>query len=115
MPSPREHPIAYLKENGVFPHGPYLQDAPKEVFLAAGLAVRLQTKIGNESIRYIAKKADLSPQTLLNILKGVSWPDLRTIARLENALDTKLWGNEHRRYYRYLHFWWGLYPNQQPP
>ena len=66
-------------------------------YLAAALAIRLDHKIGGESIRYIAKKAGLSPQTVLNILNGKTWPDLRTIAKLEIALNTRLWGNEHRK------------------
>ena len=37
----------------------------------------LDQKMGDESIRYIAKKAGLSPQTVLNILNGTTWPDLR--------------------------------------
>ena len=28
---------------------------------------------------------------------GTTWPDLRTIAKLEVALNTRLWGNEHRK------------------
>ena len=39
----------------------------------------------------------LSPQTLVNILHGETWPDLLTIARLEESLGAKLWGNEHRK------------------
>ena len=45
----------------------------------------------------LPKKADVSPQTILNVLNGTTWPDLRTIARLENALAAKLWGNGHRK------------------
>ena len=77
--------------------GPYRNETPPEAFLAVGLALRLKNKIGNESIRYVAKKANLGPQTILNILNGKTWPDLLTIARLEHALEAKLWGNEHRK------------------
>ena len=105
MPTPRQPPAAHVTENGRFPNGPYRRDTPKEVFLAAGLSTRLNTKIGDRSIRHIARQADLSPQTILNTLNGTSWPDLRTIARLETALDADLWGKEHRQhrlfYYRY--------------
>ena len=105
MPSPRQHPATFVEKNGIFPQGPYREDTPKEVYLAGGLAIRLSNKIGDESIRYVAKHADLSPQTILNILNGTTWPDLRTIARLENALNAKLWGNEHRKtpYWRSRH------------
>ena len=97
MPVSRKHPATYLASIGTFPQGPYRRGTPSEVYLAAGLARRLKEKIKGESIRYIAKKADLSPQTLVNILHGKTWPDLLTIARLENALEAKIWGNEHRK------------------
>ena len=114
MPTPRLHPFTYIAKSRFrgaekerpFPYGDFRKGSPPEVFLAAALARRLKERIGDESIRYIAKKADLSPQTILNILNGRSWPDLRTIAKLENALNGQLWGSEHRQYrsrhrYRY--------------
>ena len=97
MPNPRQQPTAFLAKKSLFPDGPFRLGTPAEVYLAAALATRLKNKIGNESIRYIAKKAQLSPQTILNILNGKTWPDLRTIAKLEIALNTRLWGNEHRK------------------
>ena len=97
MPVSRKHPVTYVASIGTFPQGPYRRGTPQEVYLAAGLARRLKEKMKGESIRYIAKKADLSAQTLVNILHGKTWPDLLTIARLENALGGKLWGNEHRK------------------
>ena len=98
MPKRRPHPVSYLAENGTFPQGPYQWETPWEVFLAAALAIRLKAKTDKESVRYYANKAGVSPQTILNILNGTTWPDLRTIARLEIAVDGKLWGNEHRVY-----------------
>ena len=108
MRASRRHPVTYLADNGTFPRGPYDRHTPLEVYLAAGLALRLSNKIGDESIRYVAKNAGLSPQTVHNILNGKTWPDIFTIARLETSLRAKLWGNEHRRvpadwfYYPYL-------------
>ncbi|MDE0132244.1 MAG: helix-turn-helix transcriptional regulator [bacterium] len=97
MPFPRQKPAAFLAKKNCFPDGDLRENAPPEVYLAAGVANRLKTKIGKESIRYIAKQAGLSPQTIINILNGTTWPDLRTIAKLENALNTRLWGYEHRK------------------
>ena len=97
MPQPRQHPITYLAKNGSFPHGPFRPETPPEVYLAAALARRLKMGIWRNSIRYVAKKADISPQTIINILNGKSWPDLRTIAKLENAFNSRLWGYEHRK------------------
>ncbi|MCQ3805297.1 MAG: helix-turn-helix domain-containing protein [Acidimicrobiia bacterium] len=93
----RKHPATYIADHGVFPEGPYRKGTPSEVFLAAGLALRLKKEIEKDSIRYVAKMAKLSPQTLVNILHGKSWPDLLTIARLEESLGRRLWGSEHRK------------------
>ena len=116
MPQSRQQPASYLEENGRFPVGPFKPETPQEVYLAAGLASRLVYAIQKDSIRYIAKKADLSPQTILNILNGRSWPDLRTIARLEIVFDYQLWGYEHRRppndYYHNYGIGWRNYPNK---
>ncbi len=97
MPERRDHPATYVTEDGQFPSGPFRRDTPREVFLAAGLADRLRSELYNRSIRFIARQAGLSPQTLVNILDGTTWPDLRTIARLEIAVRERLWGTEHRK------------------
>jgi len=96
MSGSRQHPVSYLDGEGIFPDGPFRRGTPWEVFLAAALADRLKNRIGNESVRYVAKISNLSPQTVLNVLNGKTWPDLRTIARLERVLKTRLWGTEHR-------------------
>jgi len=102
MSEPRQHPVTYLEKDGSFPKGPFRSESPPEVYLAAALADRLQTATRSDSIRYIAKLAHLSPQPILNILNGRSWPDLRTIARLEVVFDCMLWGYEHRRPLEYF-------------
>ena len=103
MPQPRQHPATYLEQNGNFPDGPFRPESPPEVYLAAALADRLKYATRRESIRYIAKLADLSPQTILNVLNGKSWPDLRTIARLETVFGFLLWGYEHRNPPQYFY------------
>ena len=47
--------------------------------------------------RAVAEAAGIAPATVTNILNGKSWCDIDTLARLERALDAKLWGNEHRK------------------
>ena len=103
MAKTRRPPADFVENSGYFPYGPFKPEAPREVYLAAGLAARLTSAIGEDSVRYIAKMADLSPQTILNILNGKSWPDLRTIARLEIVFDYRLWGYEHRRHPEYFY------------
>ena len=94
----REHPVTYVVPGGAFPQGPYKKTTPSEVYLAAGLARRLRQRMKGDSVRYWASKAELSPQTLINILNGKAWPDILTIARLEKTLGGRsLWGSEHRK------------------
>ena len=109
MVAPRQPPATYLTENGLFPGGPYRRDTPREVFLADAVAHRLKEVTTRLSIRFVARRADLSPQTILNIINGKSWPDLRTIARLEIGMNHKLWGAEHRKNPGYYNRY---YPNQ---
>ena len=45
--------------------------------------------------RSLAKAAGVAPATVTNILNGVSWCDIDTLARLEQALGVKLWGDDH--------------------
>ena len=49
------------------------------------------------SARAVAAAAGVAPTTVTSILNGTSWCDIDTLARLEKALDKKLWGNEHRK------------------
>ena len=100
MPPPprtREHPAAFLEEHGSFPEGSLHAGDALEGHLAAALAIRLRDGIGDWSIRYVGAISGLNHQTIRNILNGTTWPDLRTIARLEVALKTQLWGTEHRK------------------
>lgn len=53
--------------------------------------MRLRIAIGERSNRAIAAEAGIDHVTLANILAGRSWPDLLTLARLENGLDAELW------------------------
>lgn len=55
------------------------------------LANNLRRSMGKASIRSVAHTAGLDEGTLRNVLSGARWPDLRTIARLEDALGVPLW------------------------
>lgn len=54
-------------------------------------AITLRLAIDGRSIRSIADAAGLDEGTIRKILSGSSWPDLRTITLLENALRQALW------------------------
>lgn len=93
----RLKPIEYLDDPSTWPEGPYIEGYPLELRLSVHLAKRLQAAIEGKDKEYIAYLCDISEQTIDNIAKGRSWGDLPTIARLEMALQRRLWGYEHRR------------------
>ena len=80
----------------MWPDGPLLPDAPDEAYLAAALAIRLRKHMRGRTLDTMAELTGLGRQTIDNILLGVGWPDIRTVARLEVALKKRLWGREHR-------------------
>lgn len=59
--------------------------------VARKFAINVRDAIGNRSLRSVAEASGLTHVTLLNILGGKVWPDLSTIARLENGLGVQLW------------------------
>lgn len=54
-------------------------------------ALNLRSAIGDRSLRAAAAACGLSHVTLASILDGRVWPDLETIAKLEEGLQTHLW------------------------
>jgi hypothetical protein len=93
--SPRRPPVEYLA-SGAWPNGQIHAKAPAETHLAQAMAGRLRIAIGERSVRQVAIEAELSPQTVANLVQGISWGDMVTIARLERVLGVTLWGDEHR-------------------
>ncbi len=90
----RPSPAAYLA-SGEWPEGRLIQSAPPEALLAAGIAQRLRAGLEGWTIRAVAREANLSPQTIVNLLQGATWGDVVTVARLERVLGVHLWGDEH--------------------
>ena len=59
--------------------------------VARKFAINVRDAVGNRSLRSVAEASGLTHVTLLNILGGKVWPDLSTIALLENGLGVQLW------------------------
>ncbi|WP_419929638.1 helix-turn-helix domain-containing protein [Candidatus Poriferisocius sp.] len=104
MPGRRpKHPPRHWSISGEWPNAPLREGAPPSAALARGVASRLQRALehnransrGPGSARKAAAATGLSITTITNILRGISWPDIDTVARLEKALDASLWGDEH--------------------
>ncbi|WP_442854630.1 helix-turn-helix domain-containing protein [Curtobacterium sp. UNCCL17] len=70
---------------------PATPSADPHVELARQFNIRLRDAIGDETLRSVAARADLSHQGLSRILAGATWPDMLSISRLEAALGTDLW------------------------
>lgn len=71
-----------------WPDGP-LTDPVGEA--ARRFALGLKSAIGERSVREVARAAGLDEGTIRKILQGESWPDLRTIWKLESSLETQLY------------------------
>ncbi|MEI8002612.1 MAG: transcriptional regulator, partial [Actinomycetes bacterium] len=83
-------PADYLQD-GDWPTGHLRPDAPAEAYLAAAMTRRLTAALAGRSARSIARDAGISAQTVLNLLAGLSWGDVVTVARLERTLGAALW------------------------
>lgn len=59
--------------------------------IARQFAQNLAAAVGGRSVRSVARDADVDEGTLRRILSGATWPDLRTIALLEQALGGQLY------------------------
>lgn len=57
---------------------------------ARRLVVNIRQRMGDASIRSVARDADLDHNVLRLVLAGESWPDLITIAKLERTLG-EIW------------------------
>src|SRR5665811_51700 len=82
-------PIDYFA-GGAWPFDP-VEGAPEAVEYARLLAMNLTRAIGDRSIREVGELAGLDHTTVAAILKGSRWAELVTIAKLEQALETRLW------------------------
>ncbi len=59
--------------------------------VARRLVLNVRTAMDGRSIRAVAADVGVGNVTLSNVLAGKAWPDLATIARLEQGLDVDLW------------------------
>ena len=65
--------------------------------VARQLAVNLRAAIGSRSLRAAAEAAGVDHSTIMAILQGRTWPDLYTLARLEQGLEADLWPERRSR------------------
>lgn len=87
-------PRAYLEAGEVWPGGRVRAGENPSVVRAleraADISVRLAAALDGRSVSGAARDADLARTTLYDIVKGETWPDLVTITKLEDVLETAL-------------------------
>lgn len=91
-------PRDYVAEKGIWPLGPFLENVPIAVLYAARIAVNLEDAITARGMSKTAAAAAIgvARPTLYDVIGGITFPDLNTLARAEDALDTRLWPNGDR-------------------
>ena len=81
-------PAEYLAR-GRWPSGAVA--GPRVVLYAQAFAQAVIEAIGDRTVRDVARQAEMSHTTLLAVLHGERWPDMVTIAKLEESLQADLW------------------------
>lgn len=82
-------PRAHFAE-GAFPNGPVPSGTPTPVVWAAEIARRLESAIDALNITSVAAAAGVGRQTIYDIVRGTTWPDLVTIVQLQEHLGVSL-------------------------
>jgi len=72
---------------------PHIQGAaPPDLVAVAAIARALAAELQGVSLREAERRSGVSRSTISRILNGQTWPTVREIARLEQALDCHLLG-----------------------
>ncbi|WP_157953137.1 helix-turn-helix domain-containing protein [Nocardioides allogilvus] len=73
------------------PGWPDTPSTEPDVETARRLALNLRAALTGMSLRDAKQATGVDHTTIADVLNGATWPDLRTIARLEAGLSTNLW------------------------
>lgn len=84
-------PSGYLRASATWPNGALRKDAPVAAYWAAEISRRLSAALAGRSKKAVAESVGMARTTLYDVLSGETWPDLVTIAALEEELDVELW------------------------
>lgn len=95
-------PAFYLVEGAVYPEGPFRSDITPEAAAAAGVLNNLIA--WNENFGFHTSHATLSARLMISpsmfnrYIRGVSYPDFATVAKLEEVTGVILWPSLEHRY-----------------
>lgn len=86
QPSP---PVTYIVEGGTWPEGPFGPNAPVLTVAAARYTTAVRAELGRRgwSIARLAREAGMSAAWASRILRGLAWPDLDAVVRIEQVLQ----------------------------
>jgi ribosome-binding protein aMBF1 (putative translation factor) len=89
--SPRHQPPCAYRVDGQWPHARLRPH--RGAYVAQEVARRLAQAMGQQglSASRLAVRSGVNRQTITNVLGGLAWPDLLTVALLEEGLDSALW------------------------
>lgn len=95
-------PATYLRTGAVYPEGPFEAYATPEALAAAGVLNNLiawnETTGLHTSHATLAARLMISPSMFNRYIRGVSYPDFATVAKLEEVTGVMLWPSiEHRQ------------------
>lgn len=90
-------PAGHVAGGGEWTEGRLNDTAPQAARLAQGVAKRALILIRrhNTTPHAVARSQQIAIESLYNLIKGRSWPNLITVARLEIHFNRRLWGHEH--------------------
>ncbi len=63
----------------------------RHAYVARHVARTIRKQSQNLGMRELARRSDTSHTTIRRVVAGEIWPNLETIAKLEAAIDEKIW------------------------
>ena len=86
-------PNGYVAHGGTWPAGPFVENVPQSVLVAAGIAERLKRAVEEAGLNVseVAEGLGVARSTYYDILNGTTFPDLHTLVGAETFLNIRLW------------------------
>lgn len=86
-----EGPPGDYAVSGQWPDCDLADDAPLGVRYALVISRMLREAVDDRNVVEVAEKAALARSTIYDIIAGRTFPDVVSLAKLEWALETRLW------------------------
>lgn len=86
----RPRPADYAAE-GSWPQCSLEEDAPVWAHYALDISSALEASLRDVNVSELQRTTGVARSTVRRIIDGETWPDFVTLARLEDALNVRLW------------------------